>query len=62
MVFSFEHLLDNDKEITSIFGKFRHYPIGLLYDMFVTNSELPWQITVHFDKYPDNKILKCPSK
>nr|SVE84446.1 EOG090X0BB3 [Daphnia pulex] len=39
-----------------------HYPIGLLYDLFVSNSELPWQITVHFDKYPDNKILKCPSK
>ncbi len=41
---------------------YRHYPIGLLYDLFVTNSELPWQITVHFDKYPDNKLLKCPSK
>ena len=46
----------------SFFKYLRHYPIGLLYDLFVTNSELPWQITVHFDKYPDNKILKCPSK
>nr|CAG4651238.1 EOG090X0BB3 [Simocephalus serrulatus]SVE94433.1 EOG090X0BB3 [Simocephalus serrulatus] len=50
--------------LEDIFGKFdeMHYPIGLLYDLFVTNSELPWQITVHFDKYPDNKILKCSSK
>jgi len=39
-----------------------HLPVGLLYDLLVANNELPWQITVHFDKYPDNKLLKCPNK
>jgi len=40
----------------------RHLPVGLLYDLLVSNNELPWQITVHFDKYPDTKLLKCPNK
>lgn len=39
-----------------------HYPVGLLYDLFVTDSALPWQITVHFDKFPEKVLLKCPSK
>jgi len=39
-----------------------HLPVGLLCDLLVSNNELPWQITVHFDKYPDNKLLKCPNK
>nr|CAG4643425.1 EOG090X0BB3 [Ilyocryptus agilis] len=39
-----------------------HYPVGLLYDLFVSDMTLPWQVTVHFDKYPENKIMKCPTK
>lgn len=30
--------------------------------MYVTDSSLPWQITVHFEKYPENKLMRCPSK
>ena len=50
----------SDCNVTSDY--FRHLPVGLLYDLMVSNRELPWQITVHFDKYPDNKLLKCPDK
>nr|CAG4634994.1 EOG090X0BB3 [Alona affinis] len=39
-----------------------HYPVGLLYDLFVTDMALPWQVVVHFDKIPESKIMKCPSK
>ncbi|KAI5710991.1 hypothetical protein M8J76_014510 [Diaphorina citri] len=39
-----------------------HYPIGLLYDLHVTDNQLPWNITVHFDKFPANEILHCPSR
>lgn len=27
---------------------FRHYPIGLLFDLLASSSALPWNITVHF--------------
>lgn len=27
---------------------FRHYPIGLLFDLHASNTALPWSITVHF--------------
>ena len=25
-----------------------HYPVGLLYDLYAQDSQLPWNITVHF--------------
>ena len=28
------------------FAKFRHYPIGLLYDMHVADGTLPWIINI----------------
>ena len=26
----------------------RHYPVGVLYDMYGRDMNLPWEITVHF--------------
>ncbi|KAI7852768.1 putative autophagy-specific protein [Circinella umbellata] len=37
-----------------------HYPIGLLYDMS-GSKDRPWQITVHFHNFPNEKLLKSPS-
>nr|CAD7429349.1 unnamed protein product [Timema monikensis] len=40
-----------------------HYPIGVLFDMYVTTDlQLPWNITVHFDKFPEDELLHCPSR
>jgi len=39
-----------------------NYPIGLWYDVNVTDNVLPWKITVHFENYPEKEILHCPSK
>jgi autophagy-related protein 5 len=45
-----------------------HLPVGVLFDL-ASAAELanggitpPWNITVHFDKYPDKEILKCDSR
>lgn len=35
-----------------------HYPIGVLYDLH-TSEELPWNITIHFKRFPEKEILKC---
>ncbi|ORX82717.1 APG5-domain-containing protein [Anaeromyces robustus] len=35
-----------------------HYPVGLLYDIYVNSDDLlPWEITVHFSNYPNNKLI-----
>lgn len=41
-----------------------HYPCGLLYDLHCdkSGSDLPWQITVHFQNFPKNKLISCPSQ
>ena len=39
-----------------------HLPVGLLYDLNVTDQLLPWQITVHFENFPANKVMKFPTK
>ncbi len=42
-----------------------HLPVGVIFDLVVAaDPQLspPWNITVHFDKYPDKKILKCDSR
>ncbi|KAG0285041.1 autophagy protein 5, partial [Dissophora globulifera] len=45
----------------------RHYPIGLLYDIHglqasagrgMNGSLLPWKITVHFQNFPADKLIK----
>lgn len=46
---------------------YRHYPIGLLYDIHglqassgkgMNGSLLPWKITVHFQNFPADKLIK----
>ncbi|XP_013078587.2 autophagy protein 5-like [Biomphalaria glabrata] len=39
-----------------------HYPIGVLYDLYGYQSELPWTLTVHFKNFPEDELLHCPSK
>lgn len=39
-----------------------HYPIGVLYDLHSSDIQLPWTITVHFDKFPEEDLIHCPSK
>lgn len=40
-----------------------HYPIGVLYDMFMNlnDSSLPWQITIRLKNFP-NELIRCRSK
>ncbi|XKL67435.1 hypothetical protein PGB90_002926 [Kerria lacca] len=39
-----------------------HYPVGLLYDLYAYDTQLPWTVTVHFEKFPENEILHCNSR
>lgn len=36
-----------------------HFPIGVLYDLYSSDIQLPWNITVHFSKFPEKEILHC---
>uniref|UniRef100_A0A8C9VXN9 ATG5 autophagy related 5 homolog (S. cerevisiae) n=1 Tax=Scleropages formosus TaxID=113540 RepID=A0A8C9VXN9_SCLFO len=38
-----------------------HYPIGLLFDLYASNTTLPWSIFVHFKNFPQQDLLHCPS-
>ncbi|OQR94624.1 hypothetical protein ACHHYP_01036 [Achlya hypogyna] len=35
-------------------------PFGVLYDLYA-ESKLPWEITVHFQRYPTQQLLPCES-
>ena len=40
-----------------------HHPIGVIFDSLKTEETvLPWQITVHFDRFPQADLLPCPSR
>lgn len=40
-----------------------HFPIGVLFDIFMGNEpQLPWNLTVHFDKFPEADIFRCSNK
>uniref|UniRef100_U5EVK4 Autophagy protein 5 n=1 Tax=Corethrella appendiculata TaxID=1370023 RepID=U5EVK4_9DIPT len=40
-----------------------HYPIGVLFDLLVgQDAVLPWNITVHFTKFPEDALMRCPNK
>ncbi|XP_075227951.1 autophagy protein 5 [Lycorma delicatula] len=39
-----------------------HYPIGVIFDINKADIELPWNITVHFDKFPEHEILHCSNR
>ncbi len=40
----------------------RHYPIGVLFDLYASPADLPWSITVHFQGFPTDQILRCSSE
>ncbi|CAD7086877.1 unnamed protein product [Hermetia illucens] len=40
-----------------------HYPIGVLYDLLHPEDDgLPWSITIHFSKFPEDILFKFSSK
>jgi len=36
-----------------------HYPVGLLFDLIKPSVLLPWTLTVHFDKFPEQEVIHC---
>lgn len=38
--------------------------LGVLFDMYNVgdDSTLPWCLTVHFTKFPDDVIFRCPNR
>lgn len=41
--------------------KWQH-PIGLSWDLFGTNYELPWRLILHFSEFPAKDITRCNTK
>jgi len=40
-----------------------HYPIGVLFDLLTASQlELPWGLTVHFQSFPSDKLMRCSSQ
>ncbi|XP_054714207.1 autophagy protein 5-like [Uloborus diversus] len=39
-----------------------HYPVGLLYDFYGADSTLPWNVTVHFQDFPEKELIHCSNK
>ncbi|XP_033227342.1 autophagy protein 5 [Belonocnema kinseyi] len=39
-----------------------HFPIGVLLDLYGNDIQLPWNIVVHFDKFPENVLMHCQNK
>ncbi|XP_065184214.1 autophagy protein 5-like [Sycon ciliatum] len=39
-----------------------HIPVGLLFDLLAHRSMLPWNIIVHFSRFPEEELLRCPSE
>ncbi|XP_035825360.1 autophagy protein 5 isoform X2 [Aplysia californica] len=39
-----------------------HYPIGVLFDLYGMSTDLPWKLTVHFQNFPEEELLRCSSK
>ncbi|XP_021948161.1 autophagy protein 5 isoform X1 [Folsomia candida] len=38
-----------------------NHPIGLWFDLF-SDGILPWSISIHFDKFPEQNVCRCPCK
>jgi len=39
-----------------------HHPIGVLFDLLTTQTDLPWPLTVHFQEFPSASLLRCASE
>lgn len=40
-----------------------NFPVGLLFDLMVSEDDkLPYLVNVHFTKFPEEVLFKCPNK
>ncbi|KAH3738125.1 autophagy protein 5-like [Dreissena polymorpha] len=40
-----------------------HYPVGVLYDLYGNmGTGLPWKLTVHFQNFPEDELLRCTNR
>ncbi|XP_014223601.1 autophagy protein 5 [Trichogramma pretiosum] len=39
-----------------------HIPIGALLDLYHNDVQLPWNIVVHFRKFPEDVLMRCNNK
>jgi hypothetical protein len=39
----------------------RHYPVGLLFDLYADAEQLPWDLEVHFGAFPVQSLIQMPS-
>lgn len=57
-----------DKQETEMWLEFNgiplkwHIPIGALMDLYYNDVQLPWNIVVHFDKFPETVLMHCHNK
>ncbi|XP_016838358.1 autophagy protein 5 [Nasonia vitripennis] len=57
-----------DKQETEMWLEFNgtplkwHLPIGVLMDLYHNDIQLPWNIVVHFDKFPEETLMHCQNK
>ncbi|RWS24996.1 autophagy protein 5-like protein [Leptotrombidium deliense] len=35
-----------------------HYPIGLLWDIFNNDTSIPWNLTIHFENFPEDELIR----
>jgi hypothetical protein len=45
----------------STLSSIRHYPVGLLFDLYSNLDSLPWCITLHFKDLPTDTLLLKPT-
>ncbi|KAK0089269.1 hypothetical protein PV325_008209 [Microctonus aethiopoides] len=64
----FMRYIQEDKQENEMWLEFNgtplkwHFPIGVLLDIYSNDIELPWNIVVHFDKFPEHDIMHCSNK
>mmetsp|Transcript_58215 Transcript_58215/g.126550 ORF Transcript_58215/g.126550 Transcript_58215/m.126550 type:complete len:151 (+) Transcript_58215:3-455(+) len=39
-----------------------HLPTGMLYDMLASHIDIPWNLTVHFQNFPDSVVMRLLSE
>lgn len=40
-----------------------HFPVGVLFELTAKDKDnLPWMLTIHFSKFPDGMLIRCPNK
>lgn len=42
-----------------------HWPVGLLWDLIdpkVSEKSLPWNLTLHFSNFPEDKLVRCSNQ